>query len=74
MNMEREAREEPALRWLAMDLLVKWAQPVMPQAPARRVRYEQCNRASDRREQDKAQDAAGLQKRRWNNASKPGAL
>lgn len=43
------------------------AQIVVPQAYARRARCEQCNRASDRQEQDKVQDNAGLQECRWND-------
>ena len=67
MDMEREVRNEPALRRLTVDLCRKWRSLLVPQADARGVRYDQCARASDRQEQDKIQDDARLHERRRND-------
>ena len=48
-------------------LMREVAQLAVSQADAQGVRYEQCNRASDRQEQDKVQDDMGLQKRGGND-------
>ena len=48
-------------------LMREVAQSVMPQTHAGSARYEQCDGASDRQEQDKIQDDEGLQEYRGND-------
>ena len=67
MDMEREARDEPALRRLAVDLCTKWRSLLCH----KRMRGVcDTNNVTERvigREQDKIQDDARVQERRWDD-------
>ena len=55
MDMERVVREGACAASAGGGLMGEVAQAAVPQARTRRVRYEQCDRASDRQEQSKIQ-------------------